>query len=47
MAHLFKLSDNVRFKQFDADIILFDKDEEYYYHAGEFEPIGQMKILSH
>jgi len=38
MAHLFRLSDNVRFRVFDADIVLFDKAGAYY-HTGDFEPI--------
>ena len=42
MAHLFRLSDNVRFIQFDADIVLFSEDKETYYHTGDFEPINKV-----
>ena len=42
MAHLFRLSDNVRFSQFDADIVLFDK-KGIYYHTGDFEPINRVE----
>ncbi len=43
MAHLFKLSDNVRFGQFDADIVLFSEEKETYYYTGVFEPIGKVE----
>ena len=42
MAHLFLLSDNVRFSQFDADIVLFD-EKGIYYHTGDAEPINRVE----
>lgn len=42
-AHLFRLSDNVRFWQFDADNVLFSEEKETYYHTGDFEPIEGIK----
>ncbi len=42
-AHLFRLSDNVRFILFDADNVLFSEEKETYYHTGDFEPINQIK----
>jgi len=44
MAHLFRLSDNVRYHTFDADIVLYDEDGETYYHTGDFEPINTVKV---
>ena len=42
-AHLFRLSDNIRFWQFDADNILFSEEKEIYYHTGDFEPINRIE----
>lgn len=42
MAHLFRLSNNIKFQQFDADIVLFNEDGETYYHTGDFEPIKRV-----
>ena len=39
MAHLFRLSDNIRYYAYDADVILYDKEAETYYHTGDYEPI--------
>lgn len=43
MGHLFRLSDNVRFYQFDADVVAFSENTETYYHTGDFEPIAQVE----
>lgn len=44
MAHLFRLSDNIRFTGgFDADIVAWSEEKETYYHTGDFEPIGQVE----
>lgn len=40
MAYLFRLSDNIRYYAFDADIVLYSDKSETYYHTGEFEPTG-------
>lgn len=41
--HLFRLSDNVRFSAFDADIVLFSEEKETYFHTGDFEPINKVE----
>lgn len=38
MAHLFRLSDNVQFNVYDADIVLWDGYN--YYLTGDFEPMS-------
>lgn len=45
-AYLFRLSDNIKFWQFDADIILVDTENETYYHTGDFEPIERVENKS-
>ena len=42
-AHLFRLSDNIKFWCFDADKVLFSEEGEIYYHTEDFEPINKIE----
>jgi hypothetical protein len=39
--HLFKIIDNVRYRQFDGDIVLFNEDS--YYHTGNGQVMNQIE----
>ena len=43
MGYLFRLSDNIQYTMFDADVILFDEENENYYHTEDFNPINEVK----
>ena len=43
VANLFRIVDNIKYWQFDSDIVLLDEESESYYHTGDSEVMNKVE----